>query len=216
MATRKDEGGAAAYARRLGADNHRWALDLLAENVRLRDRLMALQAEMEQQSRKYSEEYVEVEKRNNTLLNLYVATYRLHGTIDRAEVVESIRDIVANLVGCEEQALFEMEDGRLRLVDFVGIDPDKWREVSLGQGPVGQAAQSGDIYVAEQPATDDVSPTACVPLKLNGEVTGAIALFRMLPQKPVLEESDTELFDLLVTHAATALYCTRKTAELVR
>src|SRR4051794_13138008 len=216
MATRKDEGGAAAYARRLGADNQRWAQDLLAENDRLRGRLLALQEEMEQKSRRFSEEYVEVEKRNNTLLNLYVATYRLHGTIDRAEVVESIRDIVANIVGCEEQALFEMEDGRLRLVDHVGVDPERWREVALGEGPVGQAARSGEVYVAEQPATDDVSPTACVPLKLNGEVTGAIALFRMLPQKPVLEESDHELFDLLTTHAATALYCTRRAPELVR
>src|SRR5262249_46662680 len=154
---------AAEYARKLGADNARWSLDLLAENVRLRDRLVALQQELEQQSRKFSEEYVEVEKRNNTLLNLYVATYRLHGTIDRGEVVESIRDIVANMVGCEEQALFEMQDGRLRLVDFVGIDPERWREVSLGQGPVGEAARSGDIYVAAEPATDDVAPTACVP-----------------------------------------------------
>src|SRR4051794_613918 len=145
MATRKDEGGAAAYARRLGADNQRWALDLLAENDRLRGRLLALQEEMEQKSRRFSEEYVEVEKRNNTLLNLYVATYRLHGTIDRAEVVESIRDVVANIVGCEEQALFEMEDGRLRLVDSVGIDPAPWSQVALGQGEVGAAAQKGDI-----------------------------------------------------------------------
>jgi hypothetical protein len=40
-------------------------------------------------------------------------------------------------------------------------------------------------------------------------VTGAIALFRLLPQKPALEDVDHELFELLATHAATALYCTR-------
>jgi hypothetical protein len=39
-------------------------------------------------------------------------------------------------------------------------------------------------------------------------VTGVIALFRLLPQKPRVEEADHELFDLLAVHAAMALYCT--------
>ena len=47
---------------------------------------------------------------------------------------------------------------------------------------------------------------------LNWVVGHLVATYnQMLPllgQKPVLEESDHELFDLLATHAATALYCT--------
>ena len=50
--------------------------------------------------------------------------------------------------------------------------------------------------------------TACLPLTLDGRVTGAIVLFSLLPHKPGLRELDFELFDLLGTHAATALYCT--------
>ena len=45
-------------------------------------------------------------------------------------------------------------------------------------------------------------------MKLEDRVTGAIALFRLLPQKTALEAVDRELFDLLATHAAMALYCT--------
>jgi hypothetical protein len=47
-----------------------------------------------------------------------------------------------------------------------------------------------------------------VPLRLGESTTGAIAIFRLLPQKPGLEPLDYELFDLLGTHAAAALYCT--------
>jgi hypothetical protein len=45
-------------------------------------------------------------------------------------------------------------------------------------------------------------------LVLDGKVTGAIAIYRLLPQKAGVEELDRELFDLLANHAATALYCT--------
>jgi hypothetical protein len=40
-------------------------------------------------------------------------------------------------------------------------------------------------------------------------VSGAIALFRLLPQKSGIEAVDRELFELLATHAATALHCAR-------
>jgi hypothetical protein len=51
---------------------------------------------------------------------------------------------------------------------------------------------------------------ALIPLRLGQEISGAVAIFGLLPQKNgTFEEVDLELFDLLATHAATALYCTR-------
>ena len=44
---------------------------------------------------------------------------------------------------------------------------------------------------------------------LEGRVTGAITVFNLLGQKPGLEPVDLQLFDLLASHAATALHCTR-------
>jgi hypothetical protein len=40
-------------------------------------------------------------------------------------------------------------------------------------------------------------------------VTGLIALFRLLSHKPSFEAVDREIFDLLASQAAIALYCTR-------
>jgi len=177
--------------------------------------------DIETQNQRFSEGYVEVEKRNNNLMNLYVASYRLHGTLDRQEVLGTIQEIVANLVGCEEQAIFEVDPAgsELRLVASVGIDRAAYSSVVLGEGVIGRTALDGQAFVAgenqcgDSAGAGEASITACIPLKLNGRVTGAIALFRLLPQKQSLEEVDHELFDLLATHAATALYCTKLHAE---
>jgi hypothetical protein len=174
--------------------------------------------EIQDQNRRFAEEYVEVEARNNNLMNLYVASYRLHGTVDRNEVLGTIQEIVANLVGCEEQAIFEIgpEPDVLRLVAAVGIDGDRFRSVTVGEGPIGRSAGEGKVYVADvaKTAADDGGElTACIPLSLDGKLVGAIALFRLLPQKAGLAQVDHELFELLATQAATALYCTQLHAE---
>jgi hypothetical protein len=185
-----------------------------ARHARDREQLQLRLADIELQSRRFSEEYVVVERRNNDLMNLYVASYRLHATVSRDEVIGTIQEIVANLVGCEEQALFEIDPQttELQLTASIGIDASAYRSIRVGEGPIGRSAQEGETYLGGE--NDKAAGlTACIPLKLDGRVMGAIALFRMLPQKPSLEEVDHELFDLLATHAATALYCTKLHAE---
>ncbi len=49
--------------------------------------------------------------------------------------------------------------------------------------------------------------------ELDGVVSGAIVVYRLLPQKSGLEDLDFELFDLLAMHAATALRFTALEAE---
>jgi GAF domain-containing protein len=157
-----------------------------------------------------------VEKQISNITNLYVASYGLHGTLDRRAVIGTIQEILANLIGCEEMALFELDSQakRLCLVESVGIDPEPFRQIALSRGIVGRSAESASriIVSAEDEALradGEERLTACVPLILDGTVTGVIALFHLLPQKTAgYEEVDFELMDLLATHAATALYCT--------
>jgi nitrate/nitrite-specific signal transduction histidine kinase len=191
------------------------ALEERASRERNEHHLETRLAAAEQESRRYSERYVEIEQQNSDLANLYVASYRLHGTMERQEVLDVIQEIVSALVGSEEMAVFEMDpdDSRLRLVTSTGIEAERFRAVSMGSGLIGTVARTGEAYVADGEGPDggrpeEVELTACFPLKLDGRVTGAIALFRLLPQKPGLQPLDMELFDLLGTHAATALYAT--------
>jgi hypothetical protein len=203
------------------------AASLEAEMNRLHEQVVALRAanerhESEQQrlksqldrtreeSQSYSSRYAEIETQNSNLANLYVASYRLHGTLDRKEVIDTLQEIIANLIGSEEAGLYELNAAKqtLELVASFGLAPDGRRSLPLASGRVGQAARSGEIFVAEPGVPEDGGLTACIPLKLDGKVTGAIAIHRLLPQKSGFEEVDRELFELLATHAATALYCT--------
>jgi len=182
---------------------------------RLEDALQTQIEGIQAETRRYSSRYAEIEQQNSNLANLYVASYRLHGTLDRTEVVAAIQEILANLIGSEEAALFELDPATqtLELAASFGADPAECPRVPVGTGVIGQAASTGEIFVADPghpPAAEGIESrlTACVPLRLESRVTGVIAIFGLLPQKGAIEDLDRELFDLLATQAAFALYCT--------
>lgn len=189
-----------------------------AEHERHREDRLRLQqqlAAIEEQSRRFSQEYLEIQQQNSNLANLYVASYRLHGTLDRQEVLATIQEIIINLIGSEELGIFvsDPKTPALSLVASHGIETTGLQRIPLGSGVIGHVAKTGEIYVTgEQDGLDrapgEANLTACVPLKVNGKVIGAVAIFRLLTQKAGFEELDRELFNLLATHAATALYCT--------
>jgi multidrug efflux pump subunit AcrA (membrane-fusion protein) len=189
-------------------------LDATTELDRFREDRAALERQLasaEAESRRAAQEYSEVEQRSANLANLYVAGYQLHDTLERAAVLAAIREIIVNLIGSEEFAVFELsrDGGMLSLAEWNGIDPEVFREVQVGSGQIGQVARAGEALVTQRESlTGDPPLTACVPLKVAGRVTGAIAIFRLLAHKPRLEAADHELLDLLASQAGTALYCT--------
>jgi hypothetical protein len=171
-------------------------------------------------------QFHEIERQNSDLASLYVASYRLHETIKRSEVIAVIEEIIVNMIGSEELAIFEIDDesGKLILVDSLGIDPDDLARVTLKESRIEEAAgvlqevvETGQRYVVEsgdgKALEQNSGLTACVPLVLDDKVIGAIAVFRLLDQKESkLTTLDFELFDLLATHAAAALYCSERTS----
>lgn len=183
---------------------------LEASRAHLEEKVRELRAEQQN----LLERCVSVEDQNATLTTLYVACQRLHSTLNWSEVLQTVREIIANLVGCEEYVLFNLgDDGWLRRVDSFGVATELYEKVLPGHGLIGRSLETGETYLAGESDGSaatlmDANLTACVPLKRNGVVTGAIALFRLLPQKFELQPLDRELFRLLETHLATALYCT--------
>lgn len=182
------------------------------EQERLHQHLAIIEAE----NRRFSERYFEVEQQSANLANLYVASYRLHGTLNRGEVLSVIQEIIINMVGSEELGVFEMNSDctGLSLISWFGVQPETYQTIPLGSGVIGRVAQTGERYLSShqngfQKLPEESHLTACIPLKIDCSVTGAIAVFRLLEQKKELDALDHELFDLLATHAATALYCTR-------
>lgn len=204
------------------------ASSLEAEKLRLQQALLNANAELarfheeravlarqlvraEAESRRAAQEYAEVEQRSANLANLYVAGYQLHDTLERAAVLAAIQEIIVNLIGSEEYAVFELnrDSATLALAEWNGVDPERFRETRIDSGPIGQVVRTGELFVApHESVTGDPPMTACIPLKVAGRVTGVIAIFRLLVQKPRLEPADHELLDLLASQAGTALYCT--------
>ena len=179
--------------------------------------------DVEAEAQVFAERYIGLEQQNASLANLYVASFRLHSTLERQEVLGVIKEIVINLIGSEEIAIFELDPKKsvLSLVASCGIEPEEYQTIPLGTGCIGRAALTGEVYLRDGDSRSVELPeeaylTACIPLKLDGQVSGVIAIFRLLQQKPGIEALDHELFDLLATHAAVALHCTKLHASWAR
>jgi GAF domain-containing protein len=172
-------------------------------------------AEIARANQESLDRYHEVVIQNASISNLYVATYSLHGTVDRESVLAAIQEVAANLIGCEELAVFVPDASGERLLPLaaVNLDTAALAPVAIGEGPIGTAARSLEIYLSESPGTTqseaEVDVSACVPLHMEGRLLGVVALYRLLPQKfEGFTDLDLELMRLIATHGSLAFYCT--------
>jgi hypothetical protein len=184
------------------------------------ERLRSQMSQIETENREFAERCALIGQHHQNLMNLYVASYRMHGTLDRSEVLDAIRETVVDLVGSEDFAVFELEPGAstLSLLTSAGIDEGLFEAIPIGSRPIGESALKDEISSARKANGQSAVPgeeglTAFIPLRVDGQLMGAIAIFSLLPQKGDLEEVDHELFELLASHAATALFCTRLRAD---
>ena len=190
-----------------GLEERMRALEM--ERTRLEREVATLKAEQQH----FLERYTGLEEQSATLTTLYVACQRLHGHLSRGEVLLALRELLSNLIGCEEYVLFSVtSDGWLHRVDSFGFDAQAFERLAPGTGLIGRAVESAETYLRQESygggiSADELNLTACVPLQREGIVTGAVALFRLLPQKFEFQDLDCELFELFKTHLATAMYC---------
>jgi len=163
---------------------------------------------VEQENRRYMEEHHQIETHNSNLANLYVASYQLHSSVDRDAVLQTIQEIVINLIGSEEVAIFERgASNDFNLVSAFGIESSKLLKFRLGDGPIGRTLAAGETFVNSHARGGENQLTACVPLKINDTIVGGILIFSLLEHKRELAPVDHELLELLAVHASTSLYC---------
>lgn len=166
------------------------------------------------QNRRDIERSALVEQQCTSLANLYVATFKLHGSLERPDVLAAISEIVVNLVGCEHFGVFERAADQLKLIGEFPTHPSAVREISAHTSFVADIFKTGSPWIAgRDPLPSSPVPaevTAVIPLRLRAELTGAVVLFSLLPQKAgSFGDVDLELMDLLTAHAATALFASR-------
>jgi len=156
---------------------------------------------------------VDSEHQGGRLMNLYVATYQLHATLDPAEVQATIAEIAINLLGAAQFVLLlrrdEGEGCEIALIEgmYEGVVAPYDVETYTGGDPMVDSTLKDGVLrlgpTAESPAL------AAVPLRVQNEIVGALVLLKLLDHKPILRAEDRDLLDLLSAHAASAMFAAR-------
>lgn len=182
-------------------------LDDLRSDLDRRDqqhtRLLALLGAAEDAARGFEDRFAEVEQQNANLARLYAASYQLHATVHRGEVVQAIQEIVVNLIGSEELAILE-GGASLKPLATMGVDAGRLDALDTTAGALGRSLATRTPVLCEPDAS---GLQASIPLVIGDRTLAVILIFGLLPQKTELDAFDRELLDLVATHAATALYC---------
>jgi hypothetical protein len=150
---------------------------------------------------------------------LEAARKRLRLSVDRADSFEAIREIVTNLLGCEEIGLFTTEKNRGLLWSF-GIDPERHATLDTFENDTFEKSAldrvlQGELHIAqvacEGPCDErsgDESPAlrVFVPIRRNGRTVAVLVMLKLLPQKLGFDEADVNLVKLLSDEAGKSLF----------
>ncbi len=187
----------------------------------LRERLLRAEAEkqeildrigsIEQENLDFSNRYAEIESENNLLANLYITTYQLHSTFEVVEILRIIEEILLNLVGAEQfSLLLRGEKGQLLQARIADDGRPQVEAVEVAEPRLKSALVENQSWIAtpeELSRLGESELKAVIPLLVDNEVVGVLAVYRLLAQKNGFSEMDEEIFNLLGGHAAMAL-CT--------
>ncbi len=191
---------------------------LRAEVTRLEKEKTALASELEQvrqENRDFATMAVDAQEQNIAATNLYVASHRLHATLDADEVLNIIKEILIELVGAEEFGVLLLENKKkqLELVASEGAEERlPSRSIPMGEGIIGEVTASRQPFFFERDtplAQEARLPMAAIPLTMNEEPVGVIVIYKLFDQKPGFSPIDHQVLELLAAHAATALASAR-------
>ncbi len=184
-----------------------------------REQLLQRFRNVEAENVDFEARHKEIERENNNLANLYVASFQLHSTIDLREVTQIILEILLNFVGAKTFAvlLLDENEGVLRALAAEGLPRSEVPIWKAGEGVIGGVVATGQPLIDGAPHKGPRNldrPLIVTPLRIKEKVVGAIVIWEFLQQKTELQDVDFELFNLLAAHAAFALQGAKLAHEL--
>lgn len=168
--------------------------------------------EAEMQSTRFGARYHEMEEELSKLANVYVASYQLHSTLSVQLVIKHLKELLQQLVGAEQYAVYMADPSRkhLLLVASEKIDERKNARITLNGEDTSVAERvflTGKERITEGPLgkASERHPAAVLPMHFDERVVGVIVIHTVFAQKPAFGAVDFELFKMLGAHAASAL-----------
>ncbi|MGC1371441.1 MAG: hypothetical protein WA824_04815 [Candidatus Sulfotelmatobacter sp.] len=142
---------------------------------------------------------------------LAAARKRLLESTNEEDAIEGLREIVANLLGCEEIGLFKVnpESNEFSVCWSFGADLENYDLLKVLGRSGRLCVMRGECYMAfEDPdGSNRMTKTqAFVPIRVANQTVGILAILRLLPQKSAFDAHDMELFKLLSEEGAGPLF----------
>jgi len=141
------------------------------------------------------------------------ARTRLRECKDQQHACEVIREIVSNLLGCEEMALFQVhrKPARLSLIWSFGIEPaalclPEYLNDTALSGVLAGHAHIDDGFRGANGIGRHGKASAFVPIRFNRKTAGVLVLLRLLPQKTRIDALDRGLLAVLSREAGKPLF----------
>jgi hypothetical protein len=151
-------------------------------------------------------------ERNTIWSRLYAASERLSMAVREGDVADAVIEIGSNLLGCEEIVIVQLH-AETKLMSFlasVGVSATQRHamaskfqqiaaEIKRGQARIVDKRIAGDEFLAS------IGVSALAPLS-QGQKTGAIVFFNLLPQRKSFDTGDRELLGLLSVYVGPSLF----------
>lgn len=137
------------------------------------------------------------------------AQSRLRESGGQADALEAIREIVANLLGCEEIAVFAAKNGNSGLLWSFGIDVQKYATLDSFQESALPLVLRGELHIAQAKNNEpggDPTLRAFIPILKDGRTVAVLVMLKLLPQKCGLDEADINLLHFLSTEVGRTLF----------
>jgi hypothetical protein len=133
---------------------------------------------------------------------LHAAQKRLRESVDQADTLEAVREIVTNLLGCEEIAIFHVSHGNGSLFWSFGIDPKKHKSLDSLKHPATREILGGEPHIGPasygaHAGSTKLPLSVLVPIRRDGCTVAVLAMLRFLPQKREFDGRDLELATLV-------------------
>jgi hypothetical protein len=169
-------------------------------------RLLELLEAADRESKAFEEQVAQVEQQNSNLAALYAAMSALHSSLELRTVVGGIEEIVINLIGSEQFAIVRCDEA-LTPWSLFGVTSTQLQGLSPRTGVIARAAtECRPLVLPGSTPVDSSGVRVCVPLVADGQTRGFLLIFGFLLQKTEIQPLDHELFALVGSQAAAALY----------